>query len=101
MKDRKINQQQAVISASFHKLWLNQIRKSVTDCMFLSHVQYKNGYGIKAVMKNDNGGKDTITIPLNVNPSLLTSADYKSIMNLLKTKQYEQGSNGTLPQSED
>lgn len=92
------NQQKTLISANFHKFWLNQIRKAVADCTFLAHVQYKGTFGIKAVMKNTSGGKDTITIPLNVDPSLLTSADYKSVMNLLKNKQYEQGSDGTLPQ---
>ena len=87
MRDKN---RETLISVNFHRTWLNNIKKNVKECVFISHVNYKGSYGVKVVMKNTSGGKDTITIPINVEPNKLTSADYRSILTMLKEKTYEQ-----------
>lgn len=44
---------------------------------------------IKAVLKNDNGGKDTIYLALDKKPSELIEEDFKNIFYVLNARTYE------------
>ena len=83
--------------APFHKMWLGVIKKQLgSACTYISHLQESGKYFLKIVLKNKNGGKDTLTYELQGTPDTITSNDYQALLTMLKNKEYEQGSRESL-----
>lgn len=77
------------IEAGFHGGNINQIKKSLGKrCSFLAHEREGGKYFVKAIMKNETGGKDTVRFALGGTPSEMTEDDYRELYNQLKTMDY-------------
>lgn len=86
-----------LIEYNFHAANLKQIKKNLKGrCSFIAHVQepkYVNGvkstrHLIKAIMKNEVGGKDTVLFQLGSTPDKMTEKDYEELYFQLSTKDY-------------
>ena len=88
---------------------LNVVKKELgTQCTFLSFATNERYYdeetlsykiapkAIKAVLKNDFKGKDTIVVPLEKDFDKLIEDDFKQLFFGLNSRQYEQRSGDSV-----
>lgn len=59
-----------------------------TSCTYLSFEQEKGVNYLKAILKNDLGGKDTIRQKINVPLNKLTEKDYQNMLEVLMQRMY-------------
>jgi hypothetical protein len=59
-----------------------------TSCTYISFEQEKNVNYLKAVIKNSNGGKDTVRQKINVPLKELTEKDYQDMLTVLLNRAY-------------
>lgn len=72
------------VEKGFHKSQLSKIRKSIgTKLTYISHLQVKGEYFIKANLRISSGIK-TYTFKLEVPPSQMNENDYKYVLEQLK-----------------
>lgn len=80
-----------VKTMQFHKYWTSVIKKELgSDCSFCATVTHKDIVYLKVVLKNDKKGKDDVTLLLGqgVPSTLVTSKDYKDVLEILKNRSY-------------
>lgn len=75
--------------AYFHKTQMKRLRSEVPQVVHATHVLQKDKHFIEVRVKNDQGGKDTITYPLYLHPSKMTTEGYDFIIKNLKERDYE------------
>lgn len=69
---------------------LNNIKKSLgVSCTFLAFETESDTVFLKAVIKNNLGGKDTVRQKINVPLNTLTEQDYENMYNVLREKTYD------------
>lgn len=74
----------------FHKQQIQRVKKNLgKDCTYLSHEKRGDKRFIKAIMINSTGGKDTVTIEINSNLSLVKREEYDKVMETLGERSYE------------
>lgn len=59
------------------------------SCTFLAFEVEGSTTYLKAVLKNNLGGKDTVRQKINVPLNTLTEQDYENMYNVLKEKTYD------------
>ena len=75
---------------TFHKGEIKRLRKGLgKECTYLSFETEGNKRFIKAVMKNNAGGKDTVSIEVPFDLSKFRKPEYNQIMKTLGTKSYD------------
>lgn len=68
---------------------LKSIKKSLgVSCTFLAFETEKDIVFLKAIIKNNLGGKDTVKQKINVPLNTLTEQDYENMYNVLKERTY-------------
>lgn len=72
----------------FHKSQMERIKRECKSVCFIAHEQEGEKYFIKVKVKNELGGKDTVSFPLKALPSQITTKEYDFILNTLKEKGY-------------
>jgi hypothetical protein len=88
------------VESSFHRGSINQIKRRLgSKCLFIGHLQRpeyvdqktgerhespRTAYFLKAVMKNELGGKDTVMFRLGMTPKEMKQDDYIHLLNQLQ-----------------
>lgn len=77
------------IEANFHRSNLLQIKQALGGkCTFLAHESESGKSFIKAIMKNETGGKDTVRFALGSTAAKMNESDYHELYNQLKNGDY-------------
>lgn len=77
------------VEANFHRSNLLTIKKNLKGrCTFIAHEEEKGKYFIKAIMKNETGGKDTVRFSLGGTPEEMSEKDYEELYTQLSTMNY-------------
>ena len=92
------NNERIIKVMNFHKYWTANIQRELgKDCTYCSTVTHKGIVYLKTILKNKLGGKDEVVLQLGqgVEASLVTSKDYKDVLEILKARSYD-GSKAVL-----
>ena len=75
---------------NFHKLGLKLVKQHLgSKCIFLSHQKEGTSHYLKCVLKNSQGGKDTIYYEITKNPDVMNLKDYQELADILIEKFYD------------
>lgn len=96
-----------ILLANYLKSNLNKVKQSLgSECTFLSFItskeynEEKKAFepftGYYAIMKNNLGGKDNVTLKISKPYSELKPKDFRELAMYLGNKEYEQGTASTI-----
>lgn len=71
-----------------NKLWINLIKGSDRNITFLGFLSQNKQEFVKAIVKNDLGGKDTVIFKCTDGFANLRSNEWEEIRKVLKNKTY-------------